>query len=144
MPIQRVSAEEAGQLVKEGGYRYVDVRSQAEYAGGHPAGADNVPFMLAGPGGMQPNVDFLKMMQALYDKDARLLVGCASGKRSAAAAQKLVELGYSDVIDVRPGYGGLRDPFGRVTEPGWAALGLPSELQTEGGSYEELRARVGL
>jgi rhodanese-related sulfurtransferase len=141
--VKRVSTEEAGELLRAG-YRYVDVRSQAEYAGGHPAGADNVPLMLSGPGGMQPNPDFLKVMQALYPKDARLLIGCASGKRSIAAAHKLLELGYADVVEMRPGYAGLRDPFGRVTEPGWAANGLPTELVTEGGSYEELRARLGM
>ena len=43
---KRLSPSEAKQLVDEG-WVYLDVRTEAEYAAGHPVGARNVPVMLA-------------------------------------------------------------------------------------------------
>jgi rhodanese-related sulfurtransferase len=124
--IRRVSAPEAAELLAQG-YQYVDVRTEGEYAAGHPKGAHNVPFMLAANPGMKPNPEFLKLMEARYPKDQKLVVGCQAGGRSFKACQALAAAGYGDVVDVRPGYGGVRNAFGRVTEPGWAASNLPIE-----------------
>ena len=124
--IRRVSAPEASALLAEG-YQYVDVRTQAEYAAGHPAGAHNVPFMLAGNPGMKPNPEFLASMESRFPKDTKLVVGCQAGGRSIKACQALRDAGYTDLVDMRPGYGGARNSFGQVTEPGWAAAGLPTE-----------------
>jgi rhodanese-related sulfurtransferase len=69
------------------GARLVDVRSKDEYQAGHIDGAINVP------------VDDV----AEHDfgaKDKTLIVYCGSGARSARAAQKLVEHGYTDVNDL--------------------------------------------
>jgi rhodanese-related sulfurtransferase len=141
--IQRVSPQEAKRLIDEEGYLYVDVRSEPEYAAGHPAGAHNVPLMHAGAGGMRPNPDFLAVVSALYPKDAKLLVGCRSGQRSMRAAEALISAGYTAIVEQRAGFDGPRDPFGAVIEPGWSAAGLPVEPSTPGGSYAELRARSG-
>lgn len=139
---KRVSPAEAKQLVDEG-WLYLDVRSDAEYAAGHPAGAHNVPVMLPGPRGMAQNPDFLAVVEALYPKDQKLVVGCLAGGRSLAAARMLIGAGYTQIIDQRAGFGGAKDSFGQVTEPGWAAAGLPVETTTPGGSYAELRQRAG-
>jgi rhodanese-related sulfurtransferase len=141
--IQRVSPEQAKKLIEEEGYLYLDVRSEPEYAAGHPTGAHNVPLMHAGPGGMMPNPVFLDVIAALYPKDAKILVGCRSGQRSLRAAEAMISAGYTNVIDQRAGFEGPRDAFGAVVEPGWGPAGLPVEQVTAGASYAELRQKAG-
>lgn len=125
MPIRRVSPEEAKELMDKEGYVYVDVRSVPEYEQGHPAGAYNVPVAQPGPGGMVPNPDFLRVMESNFAKDAKLVLGCMSGNRSMRAAGILEQAGYTNLVDQRAGWGGVRDAFGRVIEPGWSSKGLP-------------------
>ena len=141
--IKRVSPSEAKSLIDAEGYLYVDVRSEPEFAAGHPAGAHNVPLMHAGAKGMTPNPDFLRVIEAVYPKDAKLVLGCAAGGRSLRAVEMLIASGYTAVLDQRAGFGGARDAFGQISEPGWAAAGLPVETAAPGGSYAELRARAG-
>lgn len=141
--IRRVSAPEAKDLLDREGYVLLDVRSEPEYEAGHPAGAQNVPFLHSGPSGMQPNPDFMSIVEALYPKSAKLLIGCRSGGRSMRAAEMMQAAGYTDLIDLRPGYDGARDPFGAVIEPGWAPSGLPTETSTPGSSYAELKQKAG-
>ena len=140
--IKRVSPAEAKQLVDEG-WIYVDVRSEPEFAAGHPAGAHNVPVMNLGARGMLPNTDFRPVIEALYPKDTALVLGCRSGQRSLHAARMLVEAGYTRIVDQRAGFDGTRSPFGQVVEEGWVGAGLPVETATPGGSYVELRAKAG-
>ena len=141
--IQRVSPAEAKALIDEQGYVYLDVRSEPEFAGGHPTGAQNIPLMNMGSGGMTPNPDFLAMVQAVYPKDAKLVVGCKAGGRSLRAAEVMTAAGYTSVIDQRAGFDGPRDAFGALTEKGWGPAGLPVETTTPGGSYGELKAKAG-
>lgn len=122
----RISPQEARELIASQGYVYVDVRSVAEFEGGHPEGAYNVPLLDVGPGGMVPNADFVAVMQRAFPADARLVVGCMSGVRSARACAALEAAGYTALVDQRAGWGGAKDPFGRLTEPGWSGAGLPS------------------
>lgn len=141
--IPRHSPQEAQKLIDEQGYTYVDVRTEGEYAAGHPTGALNVPVMLKGPAGMSPNPDFLQVMSGLFAKDAKIVVGCRSGQRSMRAAEMLASAGFTGVVDQRAGFEGPRDPAGRTIEPGWAACGLPVETSTPGGSYSELKQKAG-
>ncbi|MHC1694232.1 MAG: rhodanese-like domain-containing protein [Eubacteriales bacterium] len=46
-----------------------------------------------------------KAVQMLPDTDAVILVYCRSGRRSAGAAKKLVEMGYTNIYD----FGGIID-----------------------------------
>jgi rhodanese-related sulfurtransferase len=139
--IVRLSPGEAHKKVEEG-YAYVDVRSAPEFAEGHPAGAYNVPLMHLGEGGMMPNTDFLRVMQASFPRDTKLVIGCKTGGRSLRAAEELVKAGYTNIVEQRAGWAGARDPFGRVTEPGWSSAGLPSETgEPAERSYAHLRAR---
>jgi rhodanese-related sulfurtransferase len=140
--ILRVDALEAHRRMREEGYVYVDVRTEAEYAAGHPAGALNLPWQLPGPSGLVPNPDFVELVGQLFGPGARLLFGCKSGVRSLRAAEASATRGHGELLELRPGYDGLRDAFGRVREPGWLASGLPVERHTEGGSYTELVARA--
>ncbi|WP_437715348.1 rhodanese-like domain-containing protein [Sorangium sp. So ce448] len=141
--IKRVSPQQAKKLIDEEGYLYLDVRSEPEYAAGHPSGAHNVPLMHAGAGGMKQNPDFLDVVRALYPTDAKIIVGCKSGQRSMRAAEAMVSAGYTAVIEQRAGFEGPRDAFGAITEPGWGPAGLPVETATSGGSYAELRKSAG-
>jgi rhodanese-related sulfurtransferase len=128
----------------EEAYLYVDVRTVEEFAAGHPAGAYNVPISLPGPGGMRANSDFVSVMAAAFGRDQPLVVGCKSGSRSMRAASALIEAGFQRVVDQRAGYGGVRDAFGRVTEPGWEAARLPCTTRAEPErEYAALQLRSG-
>jgi rhodanese-related sulfurtransferase len=137
MTVRRISPQEARAKLDEG-YVYVDVRTEAEFVEGHPAGAYNVP----GPAGASPNPDFLRAMNASFAKDAKIVVGCRSGGRSLRAAEALVADGFTDVFDQRAGWDGARDVFGQVTEPGWTRVGLPAEKGSPAGrTWAELKNR---
>jgi rhodanese-related sulfurtransferase len=124
--IKRISPKEAQDKLAEG-WVYVDVRTVEEFEAGHPPGAVNVPIALAGPGGMQPNNDFVRAMNASFPKDARVVVGCKAGGRSLRAAQVLTAEGFTHILDQRAGWDGARDGFGQMAEPGWQRAGLPVE-----------------
>ena len=135
----RVTPQDAHTLMVNGGYIYVDVRSVQEFEAGHPAGAYNVPLLHMAPGGMVPNVDFVRVVSAHFDKGAKLVVGCKAGGRSMRAADALVSAGFTNVVDQRAGFDGVRDAFGAVTEAGWAQEGLAVETgQPSGRNYQDL------
>ena len=126
-------------LASDQDYVYLDVRSVAEFDNGHPTGAYNIPIMHREPAGMVPNADFLKVVETHFPQDAKLLVGCLSGARSARAAQTLVGSGYSEIFNVKGGFGGAHTPTGQVVEQGWAELDLPvSQQADQGKDYETL------
>lgn len=120
----------------------MDVRTPDEFSGGHPKGAVNVPFALIGPGGMMPNPEFLQVMAALFERDAGLVLGCASGGRSNRAAQMLAASGYGDLVNVEGGYSGSRDANGQLAVAGWCDCGLPIDQGADDGSYVSVRARA--
>jgi len=121
---KRVSPKEAQALMAQG-YTYVDVRSTPEFERAHPAGAVCIPIAEAGPVGMQPNPKFLDQVSAKFPKDAKIIVGCEAGGRSARAAALLEQSGFTDVIDQRAGFGGARGAGGAIVEKGWRDEGLP-------------------
>jgi rhodanese-related sulfurtransferase len=128
----RISPEEAHAKMTSEGYAYVDVRTAAEFAAGHPAGAYNVP--IAEP-------DFLRVMEARFGKSAKIIVGCKAGTRSARAAQTLAQAGFTDVLDQRAGWDGVTSPFGQITEKGWSRVGLPTEEGApDGRAWSDLKA----
>jgi rhodanese-related sulfurtransferase len=135
--VKRVSPLEAKGLLDQG-YTYVDVRTVEEFHAGHPTGALNVPLTVAGPAGSQMNPEFTAAIEARFARDAKIVVGCASGVRSLRAVEILTSMGYRDVVDQRAGFGGSRSPFGARAEPGWAELGLPISLGPDRGSYQAL------
>jgi rhodanese-related sulfurtransferase len=131
MSVKRVSPEEAQGLMASEGYAYVDVRSIPEFEAGHPQGAYNVPWKHMDATGVSDNDDFVGVMEAAFGKDAKLVVGCKSGGRSLAAAETLIEAGFTHVVDQRAGYVGGMGPQG--LEPGWATKGLPTSQAAEPG-----------
>lgn len=139
-----ITTDEAAQRLAENPDAvYLDVRSQGEFAAGHPAGAINIPIAEPGPGGMAFNQEFLAVAEKVLPRDTALLVGCASGKRSDAACQVLDKAGYTDLANVIGGFSGVKDMMGRVVQPGWTTLGLPvSSDNGEGVSYASLRRKA--
>ena len=98
----KLSAEEAYEMMVSQEVVVVDVRTRAEYDGGHIENAVLVPNESIGS----------EMPETLPDKEATLLIYCRSG-RSKDAAQKLLALGYQSVYD----FGGVIDwPYELVKE----------------------------
>jgi rhodanese-related sulfurtransferase len=137
--IPRISPAEANAKLSEG-WTYVDVRTTQEFEAGHPAGAVNVPI-----GHKEgPNQDFLRVMRAAFGHDAKIVVGCQAGARSARAAAALAGDGFKNLLDQRAGWGGARNAFGQVTEPGWQQAGLPGETGAPAGrSWQDMLAKAG-
>lgn len=80
----------------------LDVRTQAEYDGGHIPGAVCLP-----------NEDIHPDFPLPFEKDAEILVYCRSGRRSAEAAEKLTSMGFTGVFD----FGGIQDwPYETTTD----------------------------
>ena len=123
---KRVLPQEAASLV-EAGWTYLDVRSVPEFEKGHPAGALNIPLLNFRDGRMVPNPSFEEQVTAALPKDKPIVVGCKSGGRSLQAATLLAAKGWTQIVDMRGGFEGERDPMGRVVVPGWQASNLPVE-----------------
>ena len=108
---------------------YIDVRTQPEFENGHVPGAVNIPVMFPDPATrrMTPNPDFLQNVESSYPKDKTIIVGCQMGGRSQFAAEMLDQAGFSDVSNMQGGFGGAKDPMGRLVAPGWLQSNLPIE-----------------
>jgi rhodanese-related sulfurtransferase len=122
---------------------YLDVRTEEEFAAGHPAGARNVPVVFFDPATHRPapNPEFVAVVERHLARTAKLVVGCQVGGRSQHACELLAAAGYTDLTNVRGGFGGAREPGGRVVS-GWREAGLPVESGTPpGASYAELAGR---
>ena len=98
---RQITMEEAAVwLEEEQDLVLLDVRTPEEYAEGHLPGAINLPNETISD--EPPSV--------LPDFDQQILVYCRSGNRSKQAVQKLVQLGYTDVVEI----GGILDWDGEV------------------------------
>lgn len=101
---RQITMKEAEEImVTENNYVILDVRTQQEYNEGHIPGAICIPNETIGH----------EEISQLPDKDQLILVYCRSGNRSKQASEKLVLLGYTNVVE----FGGIRDwPGAVVTE----------------------------
>ena len=145
MSLKQADVQTAHKLQSDAGYTYIDVRSIPEFENGHPTGAHNVPLLHldSRTGQMQPNEDFLAVVQANYATDSKLLVGCQMGGRSTQAGQILIAAGYQDVTNVVGGFGGAQNRITGEMNEGWVDAGLPVEqgAPTE-NSYQALQQKV--
>ena len=95
----QISQEEAKEMMaKDDGHVVIDVRRQDEYDAGHIPGAILIPNESIGS----------ERPEALPDPEQIILIYCRSGNRSKQAAQKLADLGYTNVYE----FGGI------ITWPG--------------------------
>jgi len=79
----RISGEEARRLVREESALLVDVRSPAEFGGGHADGAINLPLQQLGS------------RLSELPRDRPVVLYCRSGARSASAASMLSGQGFT-------------------------------------------------
>jgi len=145
MAIKEITPPQAQEILSaDSSAVYIDVRTEREFANGHPQGAVNIPVAFPDPArGMVMNPDFVKVVESHFPKEKKIIVGCQAGPRSNAAAGLLQQAGYQDVANMIGGFGGMRGPSGNMVAPGWAASGLPvSQDNGEGVSYASLSAKV--
>src|SRR4029453_7101424 len=145
MAVKEVTPQQAHDtLQSDVGAVYIDVRTEREFAAGHPQGAVNIPVAFPDPArGIVMNTDFVKVVEGSFSKDKKIIVGCQAGPRSNAAAGLLQQAGYQDVSNMIGGFGGMRDQLGNVLAPGWANSGLPVSDDTGAGvNYESLKLKI--
>jgi rhodanese-related sulfurtransferase len=98
---RQITMTEAVEMMKkETNYIILDARTHEEYNEGHIPGAICIPNETIGSGDLS----------ALPDKDQLILVYCRSGNRSKQASEKLVLLGYTNIVE----FGGIRDWTGDI------------------------------
>ena len=81
----------------------IDVRTNQEFAAGHLSGAINIDV---------ESVDFDTEIARL-DKSGSYFVYCHSGRRSAIAASRMSELGFTNLTDL----GGINDAASKTGLP---------------------------
>lgn len=92
--------EAVDMMTRENDYIILDVRRPDEFAEGHIPNAINVPNETIGTA----------EIPQLPRKDQLILVYCRSGRRSKEAAAKLVQLGYTSIVE----FGGILDWKGEI------------------------------
>ena len=98
---RQISMDEAvTMMAEETGYIILDVRRADEFATGHIPGAINVANESIGT----------DEIPELPDKKQLIMVYCRSGRRSKEAAEKLVKLGYTNIVE----FGGILDWKGEI------------------------------
>ena len=102
---QQISMDEAIAIMEsESDYMILDVRTTEEFADKHIPDAINIPNETIGT----------EDIPELPDKDQLILVYCRSGNRSKQASDKLVGLGYTNIVE----FGGINDWPGETVSDG--------------------------
>lgn len=98
---RQITMQEAVRMMEtEENYIILDVRTEQEFAAGHIPGAILVP---------NETIDAKEIPQ-LPDKDQLIMVYCRSGNRSKQASGKLVQLGYTNIVE----FGGINSWPGEI------------------------------
>ena len=87
-------------MAQETGYIILDVRRPDEFAAGHIPNAINVS---------NESIGTVEIPE-LPDKNQLIMVYCRSGRRSKEASEKLVKLGYTNIVE----FGGILDWKGEI------------------------------
>ena len=93
-------SEAIAMMEKENDYIILDVRRPDEFAEKHIPDAINIPNEIIGT----------EDIQELPNKKQLILVYCRSGNRSKQASEKLVKLGYTNIVE----FGGIIDWPGKT------------------------------
>ena len=89
----KITAEEAKEMIDTQEVIILDVRTQEEFKEKHIEGALLIP-----------DYELEKLAKSkLPDKNKKILVYCRSGNRSKSAARLLIDMGYTNVYD----FGGI-------------------------------------
>ena len=93
---RQINMDEAITMMEEeSSYIILDVRTPEEFADKHIPGALNIPNETIST----------EEIPELPNKDQLILVYCRSGNRSKQASEKLVALGYTNIVE----FGGIND-----------------------------------
>jgi rhodanese-related sulfurtransferase len=146
MPINQADPRQAHEILTSNPDAiYLDVRTEPEFAQGHPANAINVPVVfIKSPGQMELNTEFVEVVAKTLPREKKLVVGCLAGGRSQRACELLEAAGYTDLTNVRGGFGGARDASGDIVTPGWRDSGLPVSTEIGERGYQAMRRRAGI
>lgn len=89
------------QRMREAGEAFVlvDVREESEFANGHLPGAIHI-----GKGVIERDAE-----DKLSDPQAKIVLYCGGGYRSALAADNLQKMGYTDVVSMDGGFRGWKE-----------------------------------
>ncbi len=101
--IKQTTVEQAKTAVDGKDVQFIDVRTPAEYAGGHAPKAANFPL------------DALEKDLSRLDKNKPVYVICQTGKRSQKGSEILQKAGFTDVYNIGGG------------TSAWTQAGLPIE-----------------
>lgn len=91
--IDRVTLKEV--IIKDTQVQLIDVRTPDEFKAGRLPGAQNMNFQ---------DPRFPNLVSAL-DKSRPVYIYCQSGNRSARAARMMRDLGFTQIIEYKGGYG---------------------------------------
>ena len=96
-----ITMDEAVEMMaEESDYIILDVRRPDEFAAGHIPNAINVPNETIGTA----------EIPELPNKAQLIMVYCRSGRRSKEASEKLLKLGYTNIVE----FGGILDWKGEI------------------------------
>lgn len=101
--IRQVTAGEAKPALENPDVQLIDVRTAAEYEGGHAPRAENHPL------------DELEASLARLDREKPVYLICETGRRSQLGAEILRKNGFTDLYNIKGGISG------------WTAAGFPLE-----------------
>ncbi len=101
--VQQLSASEFKAAITGNDVQLIDVRTATEFDQGSITNAINIDYF--------QEAEFATAFDQL-DKERPVYIFCRSGNRSAKAAVRLQELGFTDVIELKTGYLGWQEEFG--------------------------------
>ncbi len=82
-------------------FHFVDVREESEWAGGHLPKAIHLS-----KGIIERDIE-----QKIPDVNAKIVLYCGGGFRSALAAKNLQDMGYTNVFSMKGGYRGWKEKY---------------------------------
>lgn len=109
MHVKEITVNEAKNRA-EGGAFLVDVRTDAEYSEVHAQGAAHLPL---------DRLSREALLAIIPSPEAEVLFICKSGGRSRQACEKMAQVGFTNLVNVRGGTGA------------WLEAGLPSSSGAE-------------
>ena len=98
---KNLSSAQFEELIKNENVQLLDVRTLAEHMEGHIPGSLNINVK---------DENFASCVDDLLDTNKEVAVYCRSGRRSKEAAEKLVKLGYTNIVE----FGGILDWKGEI------------------------------
>jgi rhodanese-related sulfurtransferase len=101
---ERITAEQMADKMKDGSYKIFDVRKASEFDSEHVVGAENVPL------------NEINDHLSAFPSEQPFAIHCAGGYRSMIAASILKARGWDNFVDVKGGFGEIKDTDVDVTD----------------------------